>query len=90
MEEINQGVELGSNCALGFPQPASPSLLPGGLGFVSFGFKAGSKGGSEGEAKVGEVQLPKATPSHVPPPAPAASGFPTVANWLNYFLISTQ
>lgn len=44
VEEINQGVELGSNCALGFPQPASPSLLPEGLGFVSLGFKAGSKG----------------------------------------------
>lgn len=90
-------MELGSSSGLQLPQAASPSLLPEGLGFVSSGFMAGSKGGSEGETQGGgsadsqgqELLLPW-HPSPVPALAPAAAGFPSVANRLNYFLISTQ
>lgn len=98
MEKINQGAELGSEGSQ-LSQPASPSLLPGGLGSVSLDFKAGShwKAALGVKLRCGGWRFPRpraaptpGTPSHVPPPAPAAPGSPTVAHGLNYFLVSTH
>lgn len=99
VKEINQGVELGSNCALRFPQPASPSLLPRDWDLSALASRQAAKeGGSGGETNVcvwgtdsqGQELLPSLAPPHMhPPQAPAAPGVPTVANRLNYFLIST-
>lgn len=80
---------------------ASPSLPPphcslGDQDLSALASRQATKeGGLGGGTKVVVVmQISEArvtgTGSHVPPLAPAAPGFPTVANQLNYFLISTR
>lgn len=100
VEEINQGVEPGSKCSQLPPRLPPPHCSLGSRicqpwlqgrqqRMVALGEKLRCGGCRFPRSFLGAAPVP-GTPSHVPPPAPAAPGFPTVANRLNYFLISTR